>query len=824
MKVRFFAVPLFLLTSACSSSTTTATAPFQSGSPWPKFRGNLTQDGLSTIQPKTSTAQLHSYHTGKGVFSSPVVGADGTIYIGSADRTFYAFTPDLTVRWSLITGEIIDSAGLLDNSGRVYFGSGDGVLRALDAQTGAVAWMTPADPPHGKENPRSLINWFEGNVALSASGQLYVPNDNFIVYQIDRKSGAVSGRIDVPDQTWSLPAFDPRNGHLYIGNNNVVSFFGSNLFSFAPERLQSSLWENYSPGSVAASPLVTPDGTVVVGGFDGYVRAYDPATGSERWNFGARDHIYASPARQPDGTIVQAATDGAVYGLDEQTGALRWEFDSRDPIRSSPAVDAAGNVYFGSGDGRLYVLNHDGTLRWSVQLISEDRNDVNASPALGKEAVYIAGESGDVFSVPYDYCLRADGKADPRCAPPAPPLPNDGALLQYTTNFGAQLPAPPASLDANEPVILSLVVRQGGRDQLALLDSSQVQVTLDPANSVTTTIAGDGKFMTIIPTQPLVPASDGTVSFTVTAPYLIHPTRDGLKLSGGTPGGQATFHFRAKINPANPAPFQPTPGTVWEVSRLALPLPTLLPSYNQIGFDSLHYLVSIVDTNQGHVTAWMAGAKLAEGVNQTVIDPATRALATLEVGYTGGLLTLANQDGLSVEVTNAVIPFHDFRMATALGSDGNATGSLHIIGSTICGQIAMYGPFLQRLGLCNPVTDLLLVSGASNFKLYPSYQAPSASAAGTVTFAATADAVTATLAGSTLKLAEHIAAILLVDATTGLPISLSYGLVTARTADGNGLISTVSLPVADTSAAHKQVKAYLMIDMTPVANQILTIP
>ena len=51
-----------------------------------------------------------------------------------------------------------------------------------------------------------------------------------------------------------------------------------------------------------------------------------------------------------------------------------------------------------------------------------------------------------------------------------------------------------------------------------------------------------------------------------------------------------------------PVPAAPgDPAGVWELSRLAAPLPTILPSYNQIGFDSLHYLVGLVEGDaHGH--------------------------------------------------------------------------------------------------------------------------------------------------------------------------------------------------------------------------------
>ena len=151
---------------------------------------------------------------------------DGNVYVGSADRTFYALAADGTVRWQLLTGEIIDSAALLDDRGRVYFGSGDGTLYARDASSGAPVWTFAADPPSATG---AFINWFEGNVAMGADGTLYVPNDDFLTYAIDRDTMAVRWRFRTADQTWSLPAVNARERRLFLGNN--FQLFAPNTFA-----------------------------------------------------------------------------------------------------------------------------------------------------------------------------------------------------------------------------------------------------------------------------------------------------------------------------------------------------------------------------------------------------------------------------------------------------------------------------------------------------------------------------------------------------------------------------------------------------------------
>ena len=805
--------------------------PLAPDSPWPKFRRNAVQNGLSPVRPRTTGGELWEFQTAKGIFSSPVIGGDGTIYIGSADRHMYALNPDGTERWSFLTGEIIDSAGLLDDQGRLFFGSGDGYLYALDAATGEELWTFQADDPSVNQ---AIIRWFEGNVAIGPDGHLYVPNDNFFVYAIDRDTGEVVWRFQMMDQTWSLPAVDPDSGTLYIGNNNLLALMGLGNNTYAIDAAGDPIWDAMSLGSVAASPMLVDGpagGLVIVGSFDGILRAYARQSGDEVWTFPTRDHIYASPGAQPDGTIVQPSADGTIYALDPVTGALRWAFDALEPIRSSPAIDADGNVYVGSGEGRLFVLNADGTLRWAMRLIDDRRNDLNSSPALGHDAIYIAGESGTIFSVPYDYCLRDEAQSDDRCLiGPGEDLPDEGASVYFTTRFGAPLTQAPDAIESNQILALSLIVRSGGDTVGAVIDSGSVQVTLDPTALVDVGVSGERRFLTINPVDRYIPDAGGQVTVTVTGQYLVDLDREGLRFFGGTVGGDFSESFTFTLNdgPTTSFPLQvpAAPGAdqgVWELSRLAAPLPTILPSYNQIGFDSLHYLIGMVEPTADGAIGWVVGGQLAEGENRTVVDPASGALFPVTITYTDGVVTLLNSDGFTLEVMNATLPMDVFRVHATLDAAGGAPASAGLLVTTVCSDIQMYGAFLNALGFCNPVTDTLLAYGAAELQPHEGGTHSAPAGLGAVSFASTPTSVTATVTGSTLPIDAHSYAILLVDTATGRPVSLDYGIDTMRIDDGNGNLGSVSITfVAGDVPA--EVRAYLMVDTYPAATDTLVMP
>ena len=81
---------------------------------------------------------------------------------------------------------------------------------------------------------------------------------------------------------------------------------------------------------------------------------------------------------------------------------------------------------------------------------------------------------------------------------------------------------------------------------------------------------------------------------------------------------------------------------------------------------------------------------------------------------------------------------------------------------------------------------------------------------------------TATVAGGALRADQHALGILVVDAATGKPVSLDYGLVTAHQTDAGGAVRSVTLGV-DRASLPASVRAYLMVDTTPAARATLTV-
>ncbi|MEF8874652.1 MAG: PQQ-binding-like beta-propeller repeat protein, partial [Candidatus Thermoplasmatota archaeon] len=72
--------------------------------------------------------------TGGSVYSSPAIGSDGTIYVGSRDTNLYALNPDGTEKWRFDTGNYVLSSPAIGSDGTIYVGTYDAKLVAVTGE------------------------------------------------------------------------------------------------------------------------------------------------------------------------------------------------------------------------------------------------------------------------------------------------------------------------------------------------------------------------------------------------------------------------------------------------------------------------------------------------------------------------------------------------------------------------------------------------------------------------------------------------------------------------------------------------------------------
>jgi outer membrane protein assembly factor BamB len=109
------------------------------------------------VQP-SAELKLWEFETGYGVVSSPAIGSDGTVYVGSNDKKLYAINGKSGVKlWEFVTGDLVSSSPAIGSDGTVYVGSWDNKLYAIKTESKGLAnspWpMRGQNPQHTGRAP-----------------------------------------------------------------------------------------------------------------------------------------------------------------------------------------------------------------------------------------------------------------------------------------------------------------------------------------------------------------------------------------------------------------------------------------------------------------------------------------------------------------------------------------------------------------------------------------------------------------------------------------------------------------------------------------------
>ncbi|UCF90618.1 MAG: PQQ-like beta-propeller repeat protein, partial [Desulfobacterales bacterium] len=290
-----------------------------------------------------SGEQKWAFSTGADVISSPAVGADGTIYVGSVDGHLYAINPDGSQKWRYPStgnvGDIRSSPAVDPDDGTIYVGAGDpnvgfdGRVLALNP-SGTLKWQFIPSRTGEADND------VESSPALDSSGKIYIGADDSTLYALD-PDDRLAGRPFPTANEWafetagdveSTPAIDEMRSTVYVESESL-RLHAVDMANGSP-RWEFDLGGISDDGEMESSPAIDDNGT---------------------------------PADRTDDAIYVGSKDGHVYAINPEDGSSRglsWPFNTGGAVRSSPTVGVDRTIYVGSNDGHLYALNPDGTEKW----------------------------------------------------------------------------------------------------------------------------------------------------------------------------------------------------------------------------------------------------------------------------------------------------------------------------------------------------------------------------------------------------------------------------------------------------------------------------
>ncbi|MQA23409.1 outer membrane protein assembly factor BamB family protein [Rugamonas rivuli] len=300
--------------------------------------------------------------------STPAI-AQGRLFIGAEDGNLYAFDlATRKLAWLYHAGAGIASTPAVAD-GIVYFLARDGKLYAVDAQTGVRRWTFSTQgearfAAYGlygmpKSAAATADPWdFWLSSPLVHNGKVYFGSSDERLYALDAKTGAVAWAFKSGGMIHARPAvagnaivFGSWDGAVYA----LDAVTGGPLWRYQTDTEQKTS-TNFG---VQAPPLIDGD-TVFIGSRDAWFYALDLASGKLKWRYPGRGSWIISGAAVDAQRVYFGTSDtNLLVALDKRTGKVVYEHDTKVWTYATPVL-AGDSVIGATMRGEVFALDAAG--------------------------------------------------------------------------------------------------------------------------------------------------------------------------------------------------------------------------------------------------------------------------------------------------------------------------------------------------------------------------------------------------------------------------------------------------------------------------------
>ncbi|MDO8557648.1 MAG: PQQ-binding-like beta-propeller repeat protein [bacterium] len=358
-------------------------------SSWPKYGHDERNTARhSTFFTQTGdfghawTLNLSPYDAGVTFQGNPVLGSDGTIYVGgyAPSAPVYAITPEGLLKWRVTIGDSsqsgIDATIALDQSGNLIVPTPYGFFK-LSSVNGSVVWSIPNLLSDGS------------SPTIAADGTIYTYGTGAGM------PGAAFFALN-PDGTirWSIDLTAPSRGVPAIADDGTIYFSTQDGFLWALNSDSSVKWKYDLGQSATVSVLVGIDGTAYVAATT-RLFAISP-DGTLKWTYDASgDYIGNGLAEAVDGTIY-FGTFGPPHSLFavSSAGTLKWTYALASGVDGGVSVGGLGSIYVPSNES-IYAISSSGEKHWQYDKPSEFNFSFYGTPIISTDGLYLFISSAD---------------------------------------------------------------------------------------------------------------------------------------------------------------------------------------------------------------------------------------------------------------------------------------------------------------------------------------------------------------------------------------------------------------------------------------------
>ena len=348
------------------------------------FRGNPAHTGVySGPAPRQFHRVKWKFPTGNRIIASPVIDGR-LIYFGSDDGNVYAVDSETGHQiWKTKTRGPVSATPAIAN-GMVYVGSYDGNFYALDASTGELKWKFATEGErrfeakglHGMQ-PKNQTIADPFDIFLSSpvvtNGLVYFGSGDGHVYSLDANSGKLNWKFKTGNVVHASPA--SANDIIFVGSWD--SYFYAIDAKSGKEKWRFHGGEDpliHNQVGFQSSPAVV-DSVVYTGCRDAQLYALDATSGKLKWTFDNQLSWVITSAAVLNGKVYFGTSDSSLFHVAEAaTGKSLLKEDGGAYMFSSPAV-VDDTVFIGVLNGTLMARDAEtGKMLWEFQTDASKEN------------------------------------------------------------------------------------------------------------------------------------------------------------------------------------------------------------------------------------------------------------------------------------------------------------------------------------------------------------------------------------------------------------------------------------------------------------------
>ena len=362
---------------------------------WTSFRGNPQLTGVADSQLPEKIELLWTFKAGDIIESTAAI-VDNVVYLGALDGILYAIDAQSgESMWTYHTESSIKASPSYLN-GVVYFGDGDGIFHAVDIATQKKKWQFKTEG-----EIISSANFLDNNVLFgSYDGFLYCLNKNngdFLwKYKTEgyvHGTPAVWSQADDSNSKQDFVIVTGCDSYLRVINiNDGKQIQQVNLGAYVGA---SPAISNFEPDTDTPSASCNSLWRAYCGTYGNEVLGIDLTSGAIVWQYEnpVRQLPFFSSAAITKTIVVIGGRDKMVHALSPDKGEPVWTFTAKSRIESSPVI-VGNRVFFGTTRGVFIGLDiANGKKVWEFETASS----IVASPSVADGKIYIGTEEGILY-------------------------------------------------------------------------------------------------------------------------------------------------------------------------------------------------------------------------------------------------------------------------------------------------------------------------------------------------------------------------------------------------------------------------------------------